>query len=63
VDSGTLALSSGPVLDPEGARIGTFHSTWRREGDGTWKILLDIGCPDCDCGERTTGDKTAPKKK
>ena len=63
VDSGTLALSSGPVHDPAGARIGTFHSTWRREGDGNWRILLDIGCPDCDCGERTDGDKTAPKKK
>ena len=50
VDSGTLALSSGPVLDPSGKRIGTFNSTWRREGDGSWKIVLDNGCPDCDCG-------------
>ena len=26
LDSGTLALSSGPVYDPEGNRIGTFNS-------------------------------------
>jgi ketosteroid isomerase-like protein len=51
VDSGTLALSSGPVFDPSGKRVGTFNSTWRREGDGTWKIVLDNGCPDCDCGD------------
>lgn len=51
LDSGTLAMSSGPVTDPEtGARIGTFNSTWRREKDGAWKIVLDIGCPECECG-------------
>ena len=26
LDSGTLALSSGPVFDPDGKRIGTFNS-------------------------------------
>jgi len=49
VDSGTLALSTGPVFDPEGKRVGTFNSTWRRESDGKWKILLDNGCPPCLC--------------
>src|SRR5579883_654128 len=49
VDSGTLAMTSGPVRDPAGKRIGTFHSVWRREG-GRWKIVLDNGCPACDCG-------------
>jgi len=53
LDSGTLAMSSGPVTDPEtGARVSTFNSTWRREKDGSWKIVLDIGCPQCDCGEK-----------
>lgn len=49
LDSGTLAFSSGPVLDPEGRRIGTFNSVWRREADGRWKIVFDKGCPPCDC--------------
>jgi uncharacterized protein (TIGR02246 family) len=45
--SGDVALSSGPVSDPEGARIGTFVSTWRRAADGKWLIVLDTGCPPC----------------
>ena len=48
VESGTLALSSGPVRDPSGKRVGTFNSVWRREADGTWKIVLDSGCPPCE---------------
>ena len=49
VASGTLAISTGPVTDPQGKRIGTFTSTWRREGDGQWRIVLDSGCPPCRC--------------
>lgn len=49
LDSGTLALSSGPVFDPAGKRTGTFNSVWRREKDGRWKIVLDNGCPPCNC--------------
>lgn len=52
VDSGTIAMSSGPVRDPSGQRVGTFNSVWRREGDGRWKIVLDNGCPPCDCAPR-----------
>jgi ketosteroid isomerase-like protein len=54
LDSGTLALSSGPVRDPSGKRIGTFNSIWRREADGRWKIVIDHGCPSCDCGATRT---------
>jgi ketosteroid isomerase-like protein len=49
LDSGTLALSSGPVFDPDGKRIGTFNSVWRLHPDGKWKIVFDKGCPSCNC--------------
>jgi len=43
--SGTLGISSGPVLDPQGKRVGTFNSIWRREPDGRWRVIFDKGCP------------------
>ena len=43
--SGTLALTSGPVHDPGGKLVGTFTSIWRRDADGTWRIIFDKGCP------------------
>jgi ketosteroid isomerase-like protein len=49
IDSGSLALSRGPVFDPKGQRTGTFTSTWRLEKDGEWRVLLDSGCPPCRC--------------
>lgn len=49
LQSGTLALSSGPVRNPEGEQIGTFNSIWRREADGRWRVVFDKGCPPCDC--------------
>jgi ketosteroid isomerase-like protein len=45
LDSGVLALSSGPVRDPDGRLIGTFNSVWRREADGRWRVVFDKGCP------------------
>lgn len=48
LDSGRLALSTGPVLDPGGKRIGTYVSTWRLDPDGRWRIVFDGGCPGCE---------------
>ncbi len=45
LESGTLALSSGPVRDPSGRQIGTFNSIWRRDPDGRWRVVFDKGCP------------------
>ena len=45
LDSGTLALTSGPVRDPTGKQTGTFNSIWRREPDGRWRVVFDKGCP------------------
>jgi ketosteroid isomerase-like protein len=42
--SGNLAISSGPVFDPGGKKVGTYNSIWRREPDGNWRIIFDKGC-------------------
>jgi ketosteroid isomerase-like protein len=44
VESGTLALTSGPVRDTDGKQIGTFNSIWRRDRDGRWRVVFDKGC-------------------
>ena len=50
IQSGNLAISTGPVRDPaSGKRVGTFTTTWRREPDGKWRVVLDSGCPPCNC--------------
>ena len=50
-DAGTMALSTGPVFDPDGTQTGNFSSVWRREADGKWKIVFDMGCPPCECSK------------
>lgn len=49
LDSGNLALSSGPVRDPSGKLVATFTSIWRQEAPGTWRIIFDKGNDVCDC--------------
>jgi ketosteroid isomerase-like protein len=44
LQSGNLAISNGPVFDPGGKKVGNFSSIWRREADGSWKIIFDKGC-------------------
>ena len=43
LQSGTLALSSGPVWDRQGRQIATYNSVWRREEPGVWRIVFDKG--------------------
>ena len=47
LDSGTLAISSGPVRDPKEALIATFTSIWRLEDSGAWRIIFDRGNEVC----------------
>lgn len=47
LDSGDLAHSSGPVYSPDGKQFATFNSIWRKEKDGTWKVVFDKGCEVC----------------
>jgi ketosteroid isomerase-like protein len=49
LDSGALALSSGPVHDAAGALTGRFTSVWRLDAPGRWRIVFDKGTPACDC--------------
>ncbi len=45
LDSGTLALSTGPVRDGAGKVIARFNSIWRLEAPGTWRVVFDKGSP------------------
>ena len=47
LESGDLALSSGPVFDPSGKRYATFTSIWKLQKDGRWQIVFDKGNPVC----------------
>lgn len=49
LESGALALSSGPVRDPQGKLIARFTSIWRREAPGTWRVVFDKGNEVCNC--------------
>ena len=49
LESGALALSSGPVRDPQGKVVARFTSIWRREAPGTWRIVFDKGSEVCSC--------------
>lgn len=47
LDSGALALSTGPVRDPAGKIIATFNSIWQRQPSGAWRIVFDKGSEVC----------------
>ncbi len=49
LDSGALALSTGPVRDARGKLIARFTSVWRLEAPGTWRIVFDTGADACAC--------------
>ena len=43
LESGRLALSSGPVTGPSGEVLGRFNSIWRKDADGEWRVVFDRG--------------------
>lgn len=45
LQSGTLALSTGLVRDPNGKVVSRFNSIWRREARGVWRVVFDKGSP------------------
>lgn len=47
LDSGHLALSSGPVYNRDKKLVARFTSIWRLEDDGKWRVVFDKGSPVC----------------
>ena len=47
VESGSLALTSGIVRNPDGQVVGRFNSVWRQESPGVWRVVFDRGQPIC----------------
>jgi len=43
LESGLLALSSGPVRGASGETVGRFNSIWRKDKDGQWRVVFDKG--------------------
>lgn len=43
LESGHLAISSGPVRNTSGEVIGRFNSIWRKDEDGHWRVVFDKG--------------------
>ena len=54
LESGTLALSSGPVINEIGEPIGQFNSVWQRNAAGEWHVVFDKGCRVCRCKQEKT---------
>jgi ketosteroid isomerase-like protein len=51
--AGDLGLSLGPVFDPAGKQVGNFSSVWRKQKDGSWKVVFDgPGSPVCAPSEK-----------
>ena len=48
LDSGKLAISTGPVWNAEGKRTSTYTSIWRQEEPGVWRIIFDKGDRFCE---------------
>ena len=45
LESGSLALSTGPVRNPAGQVTARFNSIWRLEAPGVWRVVFDKGSP------------------
>ena len=48
-NSGMLNQTSGPLKLPAGKLVARFHSIWRLDTDGRWRVVFDDGQDVCDC--------------
>ena len=46
---GRLAISSGPVQDPQGHVTTRYITIWRLDADGRWRVIVDGGVDEA-CG-------------
>ncbi len=42
-----LGYTEGAVKSPDGTTFARFHSTWRLEADGRWRVVFDNGQAAC----------------
>jgi ketosteroid isomerase-like protein len=47
LESGNVAISTGPVFDSKGDKFASFTSIWRQESPGVWHIIFDKGDDAC----------------
>ena len=47
LESGTIALSTGPVRRSNGEVFNIYTSVWRLEAPGVWRVILDKGNKFC----------------
>ena len=47
LESGKLAISTGPVFNSKGKLFSYYTSTWRLDDDGRWRIIFDKGNKAC----------------
>ena len=45
---GPYTLTATAMDGTESTTSGLFTSIWRRDEDGSWKVLFDAGCPPCE---------------
>ncbi len=43
LESGDLALSTGPIYAPDMRLVGTYSSIWKLEAPDQWRIVFDRG--------------------
>ena len=48
VSRGPYTLTATAMDGTRNASSGIFTSIWRRQADGSWKVLFDAGCPPCE---------------